>query len=100
MSKQRTPKSYTDEFKQSSAKLAVESELSISQTARDLGIHVTTLHGWVSKYYPKTNQNNSVTAPINDVQTELKLIKKKLAKVTMERDILKKATAYFASQAL
>ena len=43
---------YPEEFKVSSAKLAHESSQPVSQTARDLGIHPTTLHGWVAKYYP------------------------------------------------
>jgi transposase len=100
MSNKRKMKSYTTEFKQSSAKLAAESEQSISQTARDLGIHVTTLHGWVNKYQPNCNQNVSLSPSTDEPQAELKLLKKKLAKVTMERDILKKAAAYFASEAL
>ena len=39
----RTVKSYSIEFKQSSAKLAAESDQSVAQTAKDLGIHETTL---------------------------------------------------------
>ncbi len=100
MSNKRKAKSYTNEFKQSSAKLAAESKQSISQTARDLGVSITTLHGWVSKYYPNSNQSVNLTPSTDDAQAELKLLKKKLAKVTMERDILKKAAAYFASEAL
>ena len=42
-------RSYTLEFKESSAKLAAESDQSIAQTARDLGVNVNTLRGWVSK---------------------------------------------------
>jgi len=84
MSNKQKSKSYTDEFRKSSAKLASESEQSISQTARDLGISVTTLHGWVNKYHPNSNQNASLPPPIADPQAELKLLKKKLAKVTME----------------
>ncbi len=100
MSNKRKTNSYTTEFKKSSAKLAVESDQSISQTARELGIHVTTLHGWVNKYHPNSNQSVSLNPPTGDTQAELKLLKKKLARVTMERDILKKAAAYFASEAL
>ena len=100
MSNKRKVKSYTTEFKQSSAKLAAESEQSISQTARELGIHVTTLHGWVKKYHPNCKQSVSLSPSTGDSEAELKLLKKKLAKVTMERDILKKAAAYFASEAL
>jgi transposase len=83
MSNQRKVKSYTTEFKQSSAKLVADSEQSISQTARELGIHVTTLHGWVKKYYPNCNQSVSLSPSTTDSEAELKRLKKKLAKVTM-----------------
>ncbi|MCP4475256.1 MAG: transposase, partial [Gammaproteobacteria bacterium] len=53
MSKEkRKTKSYTEEFKISSAKLAIESGQSISQTARELGVNVNTLHTWIAKYFP------------------------------------------------
>ena len=42
-----TTRSYSLEFKQSSAKLAVESDQAVSQTAKDLGVNETTLYGWV-----------------------------------------------------
>ena len=41
---------YSLEFKQSSAKLAVESEQSIAQTAEELGINTNTFYAWVAKY--------------------------------------------------
>jgi transposase-like protein len=100
MSNKRKTSSYTDEFRQSSAKLAIESDQPVSKTAKDLGINAMTLHGWVAKYHPRNNQSEDLSSPTIDPQAELKLLKKKLARVTMERDILKKAAAYFASQAL
>ncbi len=45
---------YPNEFKKSPAKLAVESKESVAQIAKNLGVHVATLHGWVKKYNPKT----------------------------------------------
>ncbi|RNC76529.1 transposase [Piscirickettsia salmonis] len=45
---------YTEEFKKSSAKLAVDSNQAISHTAQELGIHSSTLHGWVNKYHPNS----------------------------------------------
>ena len=89
---------YTLEFKQSSAKLAATSEQSISQTAKDLGINVTTLHGWVKKYHPSLKRPDNLS--VNDAEAELKQLKKELARVKQERDILKKAMAYFASEAV
>ena len=52
MSKKK-PNNYPIEFKQSSAKLAKESNQPVAQTARELGVNVNTLHGWVERYYPK-----------------------------------------------
>ena len=46
---------YSKEFKESTVKLAIESKVPIAQTARELGIKVNTLYGWLSKYsnHPK-----------------------------------------------
>ena len=90
--------SYADEFKQSSAKLAVESKQSISKTANSLGVKLTTLYGWMKKYYP--NYNSQTKTQASDSETEIKRLKKELSQVKQERDILKKAAAYFASEIL
>jgi transposase len=94
----RKVKSYTEDFKQSSAKLAVESEQSISATARSLGVNEVTLHGWVKRYYSVTPHAES--AGKVDAYGEIQRLKKENARLRMERDILKKAAAYFASEQL
>ena len=43
-------KVYSAEFRESSVKLALDSDLPIAQTARDLGINSNTLHTWINKY--------------------------------------------------
>jgi transposase len=96
MSKRKTT-SYASEFKESSAKLAVNSDITITETAENLGISASTLHGWVNKYYPnknKTLQSNVLFSPIE----ELKKLKKENSRLRQERDILKKAAAYFARE--
>ena len=93
MSKKKI-KSYTEEFKKSSAKLAVTSE-SISQTAKDLGVNPNILYGWVGKYYPERTVTDVVKP---DVVEENKRLRKENARLKQERDILKKATAYFAAE--
>ena len=91
-------KSYTPEFKESAVKLANETDQPVSQTARDLGVNVNTLHTWISKYSkPVTTVANRSDEHIYE---EVKRLKKELAKVTQERDLLKKATAYFARETL
>ncbi len=87
--------SYSPEFKQSSAKLAVESNQPVLKTAKELGVNSVTLHGWINKYHPQFKKTNTAST---NAEQELKRIKKELAKVKQERDILKKAAAYFAGE--
>jgi transposase len=89
----REKTNYSLEFRQSSVKLALESEHPISQTARDLGIKVNTLYSWVRNHSKNlgTVSNNSECH-----FTEVARLKKELSRVTQERDLLKKAAAYFA----
>jgi transposase len=91
-------KKYSSEFKESSVKLAQESKNTIAQTARDLGIKISTLHTWITKQ----SGVKTIKAANDDqnLQEELKRLKKEIAQITIERDILKKAAAYFAKQTL
>lgn len=93
----RIVKSYSEEFKRSSAKLASDSEQAISHTAKELGINVTTLYGWVDKYYPR---QSPATTDNELLQEELKHLRKENARLKEERAILKKAAAYFAKDIL
>ena len=92
MSRNRKPP-YPSEFKESAIKLVLESEQPISATAEDLGIHVSTLHTWISMYKEK-GQANAKGYSNQHHFDEIKSLKKKLARVTQERDLLKKAAAY------
>lgn len=94
----RDTKIYAKEFKESSIKLALESKNTIAQTARELGVNVNTLHTWISKYSgAKAANMESVDNKLHD---ELKRLKKENYQLTQERDILKKAAAYFAKESL
>lgn len=95
MDNKRQVKSYTVEFKKSSAQLAATSDQSISQTARDLGVNAVTLHGWVKQYCPKSLIKKP---PAGDLAEEVARLRKEVARLKQERDILKKAAAYFASE--
>ena len=107
----KKPNSYTSEFKESAVKLAIDyrlqtidyrlqtidSDQPIAQTARDLGINENTLHTWINKYSKPTVSAERTDEHIYD---ENKRLNKELARVTQERDLLKKATAYFAKEIL
>jgi transposase len=88
---------YPLEFRVSSAKLAVESDQPMSQTARELGVSPKSLYGWVNTYSGDHGKTQPATEPQSE---EIKRLKKELSRVTLERDILKKAAAYFAKDAL
>jgi len=90
----RKIKSYSLEFKQSSAKLAAESDEPISEVARSLAVHETTLRGWVKRF-----ETGDASSKKESEASELKRLRKELIRVKQERDILKKAAAYFASEA-
>lgn len=89
------PKAYPVEFKESAVKLAIESKQPVAQTAKELGVTKTTLYTWVDKY---SKPKESTVRTDEHLYDELKRLKKDLARVTQERDLLKKAAAYFAKE--
>jgi transposase len=90
-------KTYSAEFRESSVKLALESEKPIAQTARDLGVNANTLHTWINKYSQPKELNKTVRTD-EHLYEELKRLKKENARLIEERDLLKKAAAYFAKE--
>ena len=86
---------YPLEFKISSVQLASESDQPIAQTARDLGVNINTMHNWIARY---SNSNKSNMTNSESASEENKRLKKELAIVKQERDLLKKAAAYFAKE--
>jgi len=90
-------KPHSAEFKASAVKLAIESNKPISHTAKDLGVNTNTLYSWIGQYSKPKDPTMRTDAHLYD---ELKQLKKDLARVTQERDILKKAAAYFAKESL
>lgn len=95
----RPTRKYTKEFKQESVNLALKSP-SIVQAATDLGIPTPTLYSWVCQL-----KNKAHTKPVNDKSDnqniaalieENRRLHKELAITREEREILKKAAAYFA----
>jgi len=93
---QSTTKTYAAEFKERAVKLAVESEQSIAQTARELGVNENPLHTWIGKYHRTARQEQEVHD--EHLDEELTRLRKENARLQEEREILKKAAAYFVLQ--
>lgn len=87
---------YSSDFKQNAVKLAVESDQSVAQTARDLGVNANTLYTWITKYQQPGSAPTNKAAGEKHPYEELKRLRRENALLKEERDILKKAAAYFA----
>ena len=92
---------YTKEFRQEAVKLVMEEGLSWGEAARQLSLPTSTLANWVKAAKAgKLGEVGRNYRPLTEVETELARTKKELVIVKMERDILKKAAAYFAKESL
>lgn len=88
-------KRYTEEFKIEAVKQVTERGHGIYSVASRLGITHSSLYSWIRRY-----GNGPVQEAVTDQQAEINRLKAELQRVTEERDILKKATAYFAKESL
>jgi len=93
---QPTTRQYPAEFKERAVTLAVEFDQPMAQTARDLGVNEHTLHTWIGKYHRVERQEQEVHD--EHLDEELKRLRKEKARLKEEREIFKKAAAYFAQQ--
>ena len=86
---------FTREFKMSAVQLVNHQGYTIPAAAKSLGIGPHCLRGWLAKFGAEAG-----AAPTGDgaVQAELQRLRKENARLTMERDILKKAAAFFAKE--
>ena len=87
---------YTKEYRAEAVELAIRSGRPVTQVARELGINESTLSGWVTT----AKRNGTVRArPVTaDAGAELRELREENRRLKMERDFLKKAAAWFASQ--
>ena len=92
---------YTKEFREEAARLVLEDGLSSGEAAKRLSLPKSTLETWVrAAKGGKLGDVGRNRRPLTEVEVELAKVKRELAMVRMERDILKKAAAYFAKESL
>ena len=89
----RTRRKFTDEFKADAVALVEESGGQIAKVAKELGIYDSSLGNWV-----RQAREEAAGAPTAEERAEIRELKKELERVTRERDILGKATAYFSAR--
>ena len=98
---------YTKEFRGETVKLILNSDKSALQIAKDLGVNDKTIYNWIKVY----KKEHNIIVPINETKSnskssydemaiELRKLRAENKLLKQERDILKKATAYFAKETL
>lgn len=95
---QRKTRTYDKEFKLKAVKLYLESDHGFKQVANDLGVPFSTLVGWVDDYKKEGANAFPGKGHIKHSDEEMVNLRKELAIVREERDILKKALGIFSSQ--
>lgn len=84
---------YTQEFKQEAVAQVIDRGYSVKDTAIRLGISTKSMYDWIKLYQSKTNNPHTN----NEQSDEIRRLQRDVKRLTEERDILKKAAVYFAS---
>lgn len=92
----RPRRSFTDEFKASAVRLVLEEGKTIGAVARELDLTESALRLWVE--HARAEQTKGKSGLMKEEREELARLRKEVRVVTEERDILKKAVAFFAKQ--
>jgi len=96
MGRKKRP-TYTSEFKAEAARLARNGGKPVAEAAKDIGVSETALRRWMAQS-DIDEGNGPAGALTTEEREELKRLRREVRQVTMERDFLKKATAFFARE--
>lgn len=89
---------FTAEFKEEAVRLLVKSGRPLAQVARELGVHDQVLRTWKCAVANGSQGRNGAAGGHFTLEEENRQLRSELSRVKEERDILKKATAFFARE--
>ena len=89
---------FTREFKLEAVRLIKDRGVSYAQASADLNVHTSQLRDWVKKFSDDPQYAFPGNGQMKPEQLEIARLKREVAKLKAERDILKKAAAYFAKE--
>jgi transposase len=95
-----TRRQFSREFKLEAVRLVKERGVSVAQASRDLDVHENVLRKWMRDATADPQQAFPGQGVIKPENAELDRLRKENAKLRMERDLLKKAAAYFARESM
>ena len=92
---------YTTEFMEEAVKMVLDGSMSLPEAARRLSLSPSTLGPWAKMHKAgKLGDIGKTQRPLTDIEMELAGGKEDLVETRMERDLLKKAAAYFGNESL
>ena len=92
----RTRRTFTEEFKQDAVRMCQQPGMTMAEVSRNLGVHVSLLAQWKRKM---TEDQQKQTKELTESERqELVQLRDEVKRLRMERDLLKKATAFFARE--
>ena len=89
---------FTREFKREAVRLIKDRGVSYAQASEDLGVHPTQLRHWVKAFADDPQHAFPGVGQMKPEQLEITRLKREVIKLKAQRDILKKAAAYFAKE--
>ena len=95
----RHKRRFSEEFKRDAVRLVVEEGYTLKAAATAVGVSDQSLRAWHAKYAPRPEACGE-NATVEELREENKRLRKELRRAELEREILKKATAYFAKESL
>lgn len=90
---------FSDEFKRDAVRLVAEEQYSFKSAATAVGVSEQSLRAWHAKFAPAPEPCGE-NASVEELRGEVVRLRKQLKRAELEREILKKATAYFAKESL
>lgn len=99
MAKKKRP-NYAPEFKLETAQLVVDNGYTHEEAAKAMGVGYSTISKWVKQLREERAGNAPKTSPMTPEQIEIRELKKKIERIELEKEILKKATALLMSDSL
>lgn len=93
-----TRKTYTAEFKREAVRLVTEHHYGVAEAARNLGINTNMLRRWKREFADQANGAFPGKGRLSPEQEELHRLRAENKRLRMEREILKKAAAFFANE--
>ena len=90
---------FSEDFKRDAVRLVVEEKYTFAAAAQAVGVCPRSLRDWHQKYAPRPEPCGE-NATIDELREENKRLRRQLRRAELEREILKKATAYFAKESL